>query len=150
MPHSIFQVAKTIGQLTNWSKWNLEIQKIAYLSEIIFLGRENSPLISEEFEAWAIGPICPTLYHEIKVFGSRRVKDVFSNINAFEEFTVEFQSIRDVVGAIRDKTPGEIVRIAYYSRGAWAKKYKPGVNDRKISKQDMLEEYEQRKIMLEF
>jgi uncharacterized phage-associated protein len=48
---------------------NLKLQKLVYYAQAWHLGAEETPLFSEEFEAWVHGPVIPELYQEYKSFG---------------------------------------------------------------------------------
>ena len=54
---------------SGWSLSNLELQKILYVGQMLYLGRYNEPLVNEVFEAWDYGPVLPTIYHSAKMFG---------------------------------------------------------------------------------
>lgn len=66
------QATKLICNISGWSVSNLQLQKILYISHMYNLGvTEGDPLITDNFEAWDYGPVIPTLYHEVKGFGSK-------------------------------------------------------------------------------
>ncbi len=41
----------------------MKLQKLVYYSQAWSLVWDDRPLIRERIEAWANGPVCPTLYH---------------------------------------------------------------------------------------
>ena len=49
---------------------NLKLQKLIYYAQAFHLAIFGNPLFNEKFEAWAHGPVCPTIYHQYKQFGS--------------------------------------------------------------------------------
>ena len=59
---SVFDVAKYIlhksGQISTW-----KLQKLCYYSQAWELAWTEKPLFSEDFEAWANGPVCPPLFY---------------------------------------------------------------------------------------
>jgi uncharacterized phage-associated protein len=141
MAVSIESVARTLGRLSGWSLSNLELQKIAYMAEMIYLGRTGGRrLINEDFEAWDNGPVVPELYHKAKAFGSRPVRDVFT-APELAPGTPEYQAVLDAYNLLRDRNPGQLVAMTHRRTGAWASRYTPGVKGVKIPKQLMLEEY---------
>lgn len=144
MAVSVLSVARTLGRLSGWSLSNLELQKMAYMAEMVHLGRTNGrPLITEEFEAWANGPVVPLLYHTVKSFGSGPVRDVFRTPGV----SVDDQAYLAVEGAyemLRDKNPGQMVAITHWRNGAWARRYRPGAKGVIIPKSLILEEYRAR------
>ena len=60
---SIFDVAKFIltrcGSMTT-----MKLQKLCYYCQAWSLAWDGEPLFSEEFEAWANGPVCPQLFSQ--------------------------------------------------------------------------------------
>ena len=48
----------------------MKLQKLVYFSHGWHLAMLNSALIDENVEAWAFGPVIPSLYHEFKEFGN--------------------------------------------------------------------------------
>lgn len=141
MAVSIESVARTLGRLSGWTLSNLELQKIAYMAEMIYLGRTGGrPLIREDFEAWDNGPVVPELYHKAKAFGSRPVRDVFS-APTLVAGTPEYQAVLDAYNLLHDRNPGQLVGMTHRRNGAWARRYRPGAKGVKIPKQYMLEEY---------
>ncbi len=50
---------------------NLKLQKLLYYAQAWFLALENRALFSEDFQAWAHGPVLPSQYHRFKDFSWR-------------------------------------------------------------------------------
>lgn len=140
MTASIMQVARTLGQLSDWSLSNLEMQKIAYIAEMLHLGRTRSPLIWEEWQAWNYGPVQPELYHKAKVFGTSPVKDIF-HLPVLVPGSSEYKAIEDAYDSMRKMTPGQMVAITHQPGGAWASHYSSGRRGVRIPKQDIVREY---------
>ena len=51
----------------------MKLQKLVYYAQAAHLAIFSKPLFSEEIEAWMHGPVIPSLYHEYKKFGSRKI-----------------------------------------------------------------------------
>ena len=70
---SVYDVAQYIlkkkGEMTTW-----KLQKLVYYSQAWSLVWDERPLIRERIEAWANGPVCPTLYNVHK--GSFSVRGI--------------------------------------------------------------------------
>jgi uncharacterized phage-associated protein len=45
---------------------NLKLQKLVYYAQGFHLALTGKPLFDDEIEAWAHGPVVPSLYHEYK------------------------------------------------------------------------------------
>lgn len=49
---------------------NLKLQKLLYYAQGAHLSLHNEPLFDDPIEAWEHGPVCPSVYHDFKQFGS--------------------------------------------------------------------------------
>ena len=49
---------------------NLKLQKLVYYAQGFHLALYDKPLFEEGIEAWAHGPVVPTLYHKYKLHGA--------------------------------------------------------------------------------
>lgn len=130
--------------MSGWGLSNLELQKMAYMAEMVHLGRTNgAPLIREDFEAWANGPVVPHLYRTVKSFGAGPVRDIY-----FDPFISpgdpDYESVLAGYDLLKDKNPGQMVAITHWRNGAWARRYRPGAKGVVIPKSLILEEYRAR------
>ncbi|MDR1277916.1 MAG: DUF4065 domain-containing protein [Treponema sp.] len=48
----------------------MKLQKLAYFCQGFHLALYGAPLFPEAIEAWTHGPVCPRLYHALKVYGA--------------------------------------------------------------------------------
>lgn len=55
----------------------LKMQKLVYYAYAWTLVRNNKQLFEEKIEAWANGPVVPSLYHQLKHYGSSPIRDDF-------------------------------------------------------------------------
>ena len=140
MAASIMQVARTLGSLSGWSLSNLELQKMAYISEMLHLGRFGVPLIDEEWQAWDYGPVQPDLYHKVKAYGNSPVRDVFT-MPSLVEGTSEHNSVRETHNLMRSMRPGQMVNVTHQAGGAWANNYQTGLRGVRIPKEQIRAEY---------
>ncbi len=139
MTASIMQVARSLGSMSGWSLSNLELQKIAYIAEMIHLGRTGLPLTSENWQAWANGPVQADLYHKAKVFGTSPVTDIFQAMPL--ALLSEQKAVRDAYDIMSKFNPGEMVGITHRRGGAWATYYRPGARGTVIPKSAIQREY---------
>ena len=139
MAATIMQVARTLGQISGWSLSNLELQKIAYIAEMIHLGRTGAPLVDENWQAWNYGPVQPALYHKAKVFGTSPVKDIF-NASTLDEGS-QFKAINDAYQIMKKMNPGQMVAVTHRPNGAWSKHFNTARRGVVIPKRDIAEEY---------
>ena len=57
-------------QYSNYTKTNLQICKLVYISHGYSLAIFDKPLIRNNIEAWDTGPVIPSLYNHFKRFGT--------------------------------------------------------------------------------
>lgn len=140
MTVSIMRVARTLGNLSRWSLSNLELQKIAFIAEMLYLGRTKEPLVNEDWQAWAYGPVQPELYHQAKIFGADPVRDIFV-ADLLDINSAEGQATNDAYNLMKVLTPGQMVNITHRPDGAWARNYASGMRGKLIPKSDIRAEY---------
>lgn len=56
---------------------NLKMQKLVYYAYCWTLVKTGTQLFNEPMEAWSNGPVVPSLYHELKTFGSGPINALF-------------------------------------------------------------------------
>jgi uncharacterized phage-associated protein len=130
-------VAKFICEESGWRVSNLALQKLAYLAQVDHFARFGLPLVDTTFEAWDLGPVSPDLYHKVKIFGSRPVRDVFYNARNFREDDERRRTLKRICKKYLGKRPGELVEISHWDFGAWAKKYEPNFRGIAITDDDI-------------
>lgn len=141
MTSSIMSVARTLGQLSGWSLSNLQMQKVAYIAEMMYLGRTGGvPLIFENWQAWDYGPVQPDLYHKAKVYGTSPVRDIF-HAQSLPPGSTEWKAVSDAYNAMRQMTAGQMVAVTHRPGGAWATHYRAGRRGIPIPKSDIRQEY---------
>ncbi len=145
MAYSIYSVAKTFAEKTDWSLSNLELNKLAYLAHMISLGKSNGQrgLVRNVFEAWDYGPVSPGLYHKAKSFGSDPVGNIFHQYESISD-PDDIAIVDEVLEGVGARTPGQLVAITHWESGAWYKNYEPGVRGVIIPDEDILDEYRKR------
>jgi uncharacterized phage-associated protein len=144
MALSTDSAAHYLCKVRDWTLTPLEVQKLLYLAHMVSLGRSNGerPLIRENFQAWDYGPVLPSLYHQLKMFGDSPVRDVF--LSNEREDRASAQIIGQVAQRYASKSAGDLVAMTHREGGAWAKNYRPGVKGKIIPDGDILEEYRRR------
>lgn len=140
----IFQAAKQVGKYTEWSKSNLEIQKIVYIAHMFHLGKQDVSLVKGLFEAWDLGPVHPDLYHKVKVFGADPVKNIFNTVADLDEETQESGTLKRTLSMVSDYSGARLVGITHSDFGAWYKNYIPGEKGIIIPNSDIRDEYDER------
>ena len=145
MAVSSFEAARHLCRVSNWALTNLALQKMLYLAHLSFVGKHSgAKLVDEEFEAWAYGPVLPSVYRQAKIFGNEHVKDVFYGVDDISE-TPEGRMLSSAWKSLKNKSASELVAITHWPKGAWAATYMPGVYGAEIPTSLILKEYQDRK-----
>ena len=76
----VLRAGKHLAKMSGWTYSNLEMQKILYISHMVYLGQLHEPLIEGHFEAWDYGPVHPELYYHLSSYGAKSVPE-----SAFED-----------------------------------------------------------------
>jgi len=80
---------------------NLKLQKLLYYAQGCFLAFYDRPLFKDEIEAWAHGPVVPSVYREFKKNGSAGIsewKTIPSQIKFSEEEEDVLEKVYDYFG----------------------------------------------------
>ena len=141
---STFAAARRMCERSDWTLTNLELQKMLYLAQMMFMGTHGGErLLNGTFEAWDYGPVIPVLYSQVKAFGSGPIKDVFFGVGEVKN-PDRAKMLDDAYDQLSKKTAGQLVSITHWNNGAWAKHYRPSVLGMTIPDADILQEYRDR------
>lgn len=144
MAVSPFEAAKFICERGSWEVTNLALQKILYIAQLVHIGRTGGErLVDAEFEAWAYGPVVPSLYRKVRVFGDKPIRNVFFAVKGIDNNHI-VSVLEEVCERLLPKSPGELVSMTHWEQGAWAKNYEPGARGIVIPDADILGEYRAR------
>ena len=135
-----FEAAYKICELSNWSMTNLKLQKLLYLSHLLYLGEKKKNLVDEDFEAWNFGPVLPSLYDKVKIFGDRPIQNIFFNTRKNESLS-EIIFLKEKYKELSHKSAWELVLMTHLKEGAWEKYYSKDEKNIKIPNAAILEEY---------
>lgn len=81
---------------------HMKLQKLVYYCQGFHLALCDKPLFHDPIEAWTHGPVCPTLYHNLKYLGSLPVTVIASCASSLTD------------------TEKEIVRLVYDKYGQYS------------------------------
>lgn len=141
MTISTFEAAKKICHLSNWGITNLKLQKVLYLTHMMYMGKNGSqPLISDYFRAWDYGPVVPELYHEVKMYGNKPIRSGFYRTPVVEGIP-EAEEIEKACSFLLNQTASRLVDFTHRTGGAWQKSYAPGQKNIIIPNNDIIQEY---------
>jgi len=133
--------SKFICEAGDWKVSNLQLQKILYLAQMVYLGQEGERLCDTEFEAWDHGPVSPRLYRQVRMFGAGPVQDVFYDARPFAASSKRREILADACRDLLPMRPGQLVEITHWKKGAWAKYYVPGAKGTRIPDDAIAREY---------
>ena len=91
--NSIIKVAKNKGvnDLTP-----MKIQKLMYFAQFFYLKNfEDGALIDDNFVRWRFGPVIPSLYYQLRNYGSNPVDDYIRQLSPDYEAIVYMMSKKD-------------------------------------------------------
>lgn len=77
--YSASDIAKLIINWCNHYKipiTNLKIQKLLYFLQGEFSRKQHSKLIADDFYAWQLGPVVPSVYSEYAIYSSAQIPSV--------------------------------------------------------------------------
>lgn len=138
------QAAKRLCERAGWTLSNLELQKQLYVAHMLHLGKTGKPLIHNHFEAWDYGPVEPSLYHKVKVFGAESIVDIFPLSGDIDDQRSEAEALDQASEMLEGASPGRLVAITHWEDGAWAKHYDPKRRRVIIPNKDIVEEFKDR------
>ena len=138
-------VANYICKKSGWTVSNLQLQKLMYLAQMIYMGRTGGKrLFKGSFQAWDYGPVETNLYHKAKVYGSGPIRSKFSEGLTFKEDDPRREVMDDICNRFLKFSAGDLVDITHWDGGAWAKNYVPRARNIMIPDSDILDEYKNR------
>lgn len=104
----------------------MKLQKLSYYCQAWSLAWDGEPLFENDFQAWANGPVSPTLYLHHR--GTFRVESDFLNDSHFEGFTEEqIDTMNAVLRDYGDLSAMELSNMTHQER-PW-KEARLGVSD---------------------
>lgn len=70
----------------------MKLQKLIYFVYRDYLKETNKRLFKEKFEAWRYGPVLPSVYQELKKYGSNSIKNYATEDDGKTVYTVDEDS----------------------------------------------------------
>ncbi|MGJ3629828.1 Panacea domain-containing protein [Sphingomonas sp. MMS24-JH45] len=135
---------RRLCELQGWNLTNLQAQKLLYFAHMIALGESDGarPLVNELFQAWDYGPVLPSAYREVKIFGDKPIKPfLFSHRQPERTFDGVIKSTLDQLGGL---SSSKLVAESHWVNGAWAEYYRAGSRGTDIPNDAVLAEYKKR------
>lgn len=112
---------------------NLKLQKLLYFSQAVSLSLKGEPLFTEKIEAWKFGPVVPSVYDTLKVYGNKPVAITTET----QELSPDAASLLEDVWNIYGKFAAhELVNITH-NHLPWKRVYYSDSTDKEIKKEDI-------------
>jgi uncharacterized phage-associated protein len=136
-PISVFSAARYLCSKCDWKISNLELQKMLYISQMIYMGsNDGARLCDTQFQAWDYGPVSPELYSKVKAFGSNYAEEITDNkmLECLDAIAMHFGC----------GSAAKLVSMTHWNGGAWYKNYVSRIKGIVISDNDIMDEYQAR------
>ena len=146
------RLAKHICKVTDFQLNPLDLQKIIYLANMLWIGKTGKPLVTGQFVAEKYGPQHTDLYNNLKPWGPFPIQDFhfdgFINLVrtrdlSQQEHKKEIEFIRNCLECWLNLPKTELMNMVQSKHGAWSKKYVKYAPVVSITDLDMVEEYSQ-------
>lgn len=113
---------------------NLELQKLAYFLEAIYMVCEDALyLYNEEFSAWNFGPVNLVIYNKYKKFGNLPI-ELERNI---EINPINKKYIENLYNLFKDFNATQLVNLSHSKGSPWYEIYSE--NDGKIPRNEIID-----------
>lgn len=120
---------------------NLKLQKLLYFVQAAFLEIYGFPCFKEDMQAWTLGPVIPSVYHEFKRYGNMDIPKIFeyegpgydfSGVKTPYDDSVIQQnhkkSINLIIELFKDYAASTMIKITHEQNG-WKNAYQPNQNN---------------------
>jgi uncharacterized phage-associated protein len=143
-PHSAIHVANrllTLGAQAGWPLTPMHLLKLVYLAHGWMLGNYHRPLVEERIEAWAYGPVIPSLYRAVRRYRDRPVDQEIPAPPMARPFDEKETEIIDgVFRAYLGYTAMDLSRLTHLRGSPWYTARIQGGQNAEISDQ-IIEDY---------
>lgn len=139
--NSIIKLAKArnITDLTP-----MKLQRLMYFAQFWYVKNFNKFLINDWFSRWEFGPVIPSIYYELKNYGSMHVDSYIRQLSANNEAVVymiandddrAWQLLDKVLDKFGNLDGFELSALTHREKSSWSS----GRSGTAITKQDMLD-----------
>ena len=100
---------------------HMKLQKLLYFSHGVHLSKYNRHLVESDFEAWAHGPVLPTLYHELKQYRDAYIINgiIFEGISYVYNDGEVLDTIQAVIEKLGHRAAWELSEMTHVKDGPW-------------------------------
>lgn len=104
---------------------NMQLQKLVFIAHGYHLAMTDLPLIDEEPRAWQYGPVFPSLYHNLRQYGSGLVEEEISVEDSVPHGGDEYDIIKAVWSNYGQMSGAKLSAITHLAGSPWDQTYKP-------------------------
>jgi len=138
--NSIIKLAKA-RNITNLTP--MKLQKLMYFAQFWYVKKFNKFLINDWFSRWEFGPVIPSIYHQLKYYGSNPVNNYIWLLSANNEAIVymidnnpnAWNFLNEILDAYGNLDGVSLLAITQCDNSAWSR----GEIGTAITKQDILD-----------
>jgi uncharacterized phage-associated protein len=124
------------------SMTNLRLNKIHYFAQIISLLENGRPLFLDDFEAWDLGPVIPSVYRKYKAYENTPIQE--PETIDYSAFTAEeIRLLFDVYSLYKNISTSRLVHLSHYRNGPWHRAYTKGRGKKVIPLKEIEQFYRQ-------
>ena len=136
---------RRLCELRDWSVSNLEANKLLYFAHMVSLGESNgtNPMVNERFQAWDFGPVLPSVYHAVKMFGAKPIKP-FALAENWPSRRDYDDALNQVINEFAHFSGPKLIAESHWPKGAWVQYYRPGAAGVDIPNDAITAEYRAR------
>lgn len=114
---------------------NLQLQKILFHIQKMFLQKSGRPAFTDSIEAWQFGPVVPNVYYEYCGFGAMPITMQYEASNIYLE---DKNLIDNIIESKRMLYPWDLVQETHKPNGAWDQTYRNGVGNHTVIDPDLI------------
>ena len=121
------------------SMTNLRLNKLLYFAQVISMLEHGQPLFDDDFAAWDLGPVIPSIYRCYKQYGDRPIPT--PEALDYSVFTLEeIRLLFDVSEHFKNQSTSALVDYSHVKDGPWWENHRKS-NMATIPKEEMLSYY---------
>lgn len=116
--------AACMCRAADWQINPLDLQRVLYLAELVHVGRHGVSMLTEPFEAGLYGPTIASVFRKCRVFGARRVKNIFRSVPHIDN-RVTLDHCLEATASLAGLSSGKLVSEVQGRDSAWLQYYVP-------------------------
>lgn len=137
-PRAVANCFLSIAEDEGSSITNLRLQKLIYFAHGIYLATTGAPLVNEPFQAWTYGPVLPSLYALLRVFGNKPISyDIVYNGEDVDRTSQAYAIIKMAWDRLKVYTTAQLVEVSHRMGSPWHNAIAKGGRFTEISNDDL-------------